>query len=130
MLVNPSNIDVDHLGRVWVCEVVNYRGRRNTRPEGDRILILKDTDSDGSADKQTVFYQGADIDSAHGILVLGDRALVSAGSEVFYLIDTDGDLKADEKEVLFTGIGGSQHDHGIHAFVFGPDGKFYFNFDL
>ena len=25
-------------------------------------------------------------------------------------------------------IGGKQHDHGIHAFCFGPDGKLYFNF--
>ncbi|MEZ6126169.1 MAG: PQQ-dependent sugar dehydrogenase [Planctomycetaceae bacterium] len=30
--------------------------------------------------------------------------------------------------MLFTGIKGSQHDHGIHAFTFGPDGKLYFNF--
>jgi putative membrane-bound dehydrogenase-like protein len=29
--------------------------------------------------------------------------------------------------VLFTGIGGMQHDHGIHAFHVGPDGKLYFN---
>ncbi|MEM7013223.1 MAG: PVC-type heme-binding CxxCH protein, partial [Verrucomicrobiota bacterium] len=27
-----------------------------------------------------------------------------------------------------TKIGGAQHDHGIHAFHFGPDGKLYFNF--
>ncbi len=128
MLVNPSNIDIDHLGRVWVCEVLNYRGRRGTRPEGDRILILQDTDGDGRADQQTVFYQGPDIDSAHGVCVLGDRALVSAGSQVFYLIDEDGDSRADQKQVLFSGIDGSQHDHGIHAFVFGPDGKLYFNF--
>ena len=30
LLVNPTNIDVDHLGRVWVCEVLNYRHFRNT----------------------------------------------------------------------------------------------------
>ena len=30
--------------------------------------------------------------------------------------------------MLFTNIGGAQHDHGIHAFLFGPDGKLYFNF--
>ena len=30
--------------------------------------------------------------------------------------------------MLFTGIDGVQHDHGIHAFHFGPDGKLYFNF--
>ncbi|MBC7892137.1 MAG: c-type cytochrome, partial [Sphingobacteriaceae bacterium] len=39
-----------------------------------------------------------------------------------------GDDKADKKEVIFEGIAGSQHDHGMHTFVFGPDGKFYFNF--
>ena len=132
LMANPSNIDIDHLGRVWVCEVINYRQFRNDdakpREEGDRILILEDTDGDAKADKTTVFYQGRDIDSAHGICVLGDRAIVSANDSVFYLIDTDGDSKADKKELLFTGISGTQHDHGIHAFVFGPDGKLYFNF--
>jgi glucose/arabinose dehydrogenase len=32
------------------------------------------------------------------------------------------------KEILFQGIGGEQHDHGMHTFNFGPDGKLYFNF--
>ena len=132
MMANPTNIDIDHLGRVWVCEVINYRQFRNgdskPREKGDRILILEDTDGDAKADSQKVFYQGRDIDSVHGICVLGDRVLVSANDSVFYLIDSDGDSKADRKEVLFTGIGGTQHDHGIHAFVFGPDGKLYFNF--
>ncbi len=138
LMMNPTNIEVDHKGRVWICEVVNYRRFRNgdlpERKEGDRILILEDTNLDGKADKATTFYQGRDVDSAHGILLLptaagpGTKALISAGDSVFYLIDDDGDLKADRKEVLFTGISGVQHDHGIHAFVFGPDGKLYFNF--
>jgi putative membrane-bound dehydrogenase-like protein len=133
-LLSPSNIDVDHFGRVWVCEVVNYRRFANKtnpdRPEGDRILVLEDTNGDGAADKTTVFYQGKDVDSAHGVCVLGDRVIVSCGDSVFSLYDRDHDLKADpgSKELLFTGISGTQHDHGIHAFVFGPDGKLYFNF--
>ena len=24
LIANPSNIDIDHLGRVWVCEAVSY----------------------------------------------------------------------------------------------------------
>ena len=127
MLLSPSSIDVDALGRVWVCEVVNYRSHNGERPEGDRILILEDTDHDGKADKSTVFYQGPDVNSAHGICVLGNRVLVSCGDEVFWLIDDNGDGKADRKEVMFTKIGGAQHDHGIHAFHFGPDGRLYFN---
>ncbi|MDB6108943.1 MAG: rane-bound dehydrogenase domain protein, partial [Pedosphaera sp.] len=33
-----------------------------------------------------------------------------------------------QKEILFSGISGVDHDHGVHAAVFGPDGKLYFNF--
>ncbi len=138
LLRNPTNVDIDPLGRVWVCEVVNYRRFRNTdlpeRVEGDRILILEDTNGDGEADTEHAFYQGRDVDSAHGILVLptadgrGTRVLVSCQDRVFFLVDDDGDLRADRQEVLFTGLGGSEHDHGIHACIFGPDGKLYFNF--
>ena len=34
-----GNIDIDHRGRVWACEVVNYRPNRGKRKEGDRIVI-------------------------------------------------------------------------------------------
>ena len=126
-LLSPSNIDIDADGRVWVAEIVNYRGHNGKRPEGDRILILEDTDNDGKADQSKVFYQGRDIDSPHGVCVIGDKVIVSANGKVLVFTDADGDDKPDSKEVLFQGIDGAQHDHGIHAFVFGPDGKLYFN---
>jgi putative membrane-bound dehydrogenase-like protein len=128
LLLSPSSIDIDSRGRVWVAEIVNYRGHAGKRPEGDRILILEDTNGDGVAEKQTVFYQGKDVISPHGVCVLGNQCIVSAGDKVLRLTDTDGDDKSDKTEVLFTGIQGAQHDHGIHAFHFGPDGKLYFNF--
>jgi len=134
MMLSPSNIDIDHRGRVWVCEVINYRRHNGKRPEGDTILILEDTDGDGKADSKKVFYQGRDIDSAHGVCVLGTpdgkntRVIVSALDKVQVFTDVDGDDKADKKEILFSGISGSQHDHGIHQFLFGPDGRLYFNF--
>jgi putative membrane-bound dehydrogenase-like protein len=128
MLVNPTNIDVDQRGRVWVCEVVNYRDRNGERPAGDRILILEDTDGDGKADKSTVFYQGRDIDAAMGICVLGNRVIVSASPNILLFTDIDGDGKADKKETLFTNTGLAQHDHSAHKFVFGPDGRLYWNF--
>ena len=128
LMLSPASIDIDHRGRVWVCEVVNYRKHNGERAEGDRILILEDTDGDAKADKSTVFHQSRDVDSAHGICVLGNKALISCGDDVFWLIDDNGDDKADRKELMFTKIGGAQHDHGIHAFHFGPDGRLYFNF--
>ncbi len=60
---NPTNIDIDHLGRVWICEVINYRRFRNTdmpeRKEGDRILILEDTNGDGVADAELDVLSGS-----------------------------------------------------------------------
>jgi putative membrane-bound dehydrogenase-like protein len=128
MLLSPSGIDVDAQGRVWVAEIVNYRGHNGKRPAGDRILVLEDVDKDGKADKQTVFYEGTDITSPHGVTVLGNRVIVAAAGKVYSLTDANGDLKADKVEVMFSGIDGAQHDHSIHAFHFGPDGKLYFNF--
>jgi putative membrane-bound dehydrogenase-like protein len=130
MVRNPANMDIDARGRVWVTEGANYRlfnkwGK--LRPEGDRVVILEDTDGDGMADKEKTFYQGNDINTALGICVMGNKVIVSCSPNVFVLTDEDGDDKADKKEVLFTGFSGVDHDHGVHAFVFGPDGKLYFN---
>jgi putative membrane-bound dehydrogenase-like protein len=128
-LVNPCDMDIDARGRVWITEGANYRKWSNPplRPEGDRIVILEDTNGDGAADKTTTFYQDPSVNSALGICVLGNKVIVSCSPHVFVLTDTDGDDKADKRELLFTGFGGFQHDHGVHAFTFGPDGKLYFN---
>lgn len=131
-LLSPSTIDVDHQGRIWVAEVVNYRRfanqNRKDREEGDRILILQDTNGDGAVDSSHTYYQGRDIDSAHGICVLGNRVIVSTQDRIINFYDDDGDLIPDRKEVMFIAVEGTQHDHGIHAFTFGPDGRLYFNF--
>lgn len=131
MMTNPTNIDVDSRGRVWVCEAYNYRNNLNpdnpVKKEGDRILILEDTDGDGRADKQKVFYQGPEINSALGICVLGNRVIVSCSPNVFVFTDDNDDDVPDKKEILFKGIHGIQHDHGIHSFYFGHDGRLYFS---
>src|SRR5262245_60456632 len=61
-VLNPTCMDVDAEGRVWVCEGVNYRGKAHPpyRKTGDRIVVLEDTDGDGRADRCRTFYQGLD----------------------------------------------------------------------
>jgi putative membrane-bound dehydrogenase-like protein len=131
MLRNPANIDVDERGRVWVAEAVNYRSSFKPwgilDPNGDRIVILEDTDGDGLADHSKIFYQDKSLQAPLGICVLGKKVIVSDSPEIFILTDTDGDDKADKKEVLFQ-VGGFDDDHGVHAVSFGPDVKLYFNF--
>lgn len=132
MVRNPANLDIDARGRVWCTEGVNYRlwqkwGR--LQPAGDRIVILEDTDHDGRADLQKTFYQGNEINTALGICVLGPRIIVSCSPQVLVFEDLNSDDRADgPPRPLFTGIKGVDHDHGVHAAVFGPDGKLYFNF--
>ena len=130
-LVNPADMDVDARGRVWITEGANYRMFQKwgkLRPEGDRIVILEDTNGDGAADRVKTFYQGNDVNSALGICVLGEKVIVSCSPKILVFTDANGDDKADgPPQILFNGIGGVDHDHGAHAFVFGPDGKLYFN---
>src|SRR6185369_15278132 len=132
MVRNPADMDIDARGRVWITEGVNYRSSFQKwgvlQTAGDRIVILEDTNGDGLADKETVFYQDPSVNAALGICVLGNRVIVSSSPNVFVLTDTDGDGKADKRELMFTDIKGADHDHAVHAFVFGPDGKLYFNF--
>lgn len=132
MVRNPANMDIDARGRVWCTEGVNYRVWQKwgkLSPQGDRIVILEDTDHDGIADSEKTFYQGNEINTALGICVLGSRVIVSCAPNVWVFEDRDGDDRADgPPKPLFTGIKGVDHDHGVHAFTFGPDGKLYFNF--
>lgn len=135
-LFNPTAMDVDAQGRLWVAEAVNYRkwdGRNPglTHPEGDRIVVLEDRDGDGRAETSTVFAQDAELVAPLGVAAIGDPAdggavYVSCSPHLFVYRDTDGDLRADERETLLTGFGGFDHDHGLHSLVVGPDGRFTF----
>lgn len=138
LFVNPTTFDIDEKGRTWVCEAVNYRRKLRNQPplrsEGDRIVIVVDTDGDGKADKATTFYQAPHVMSPLGIAVMKD--MKGPGRKVYYcqspdimvLEDKDGDDKADGPPTkLLTGFQGIDHDHGVHGISIGPDGKLYFS---
>jgi putative membrane-bound dehydrogenase-like protein len=138
MFSNPTCIDIDHLGRVWVCESVNYRHtlfrKPPNRPEGDRILILEDSKGTGKADKVTVFYQAPDLLAPLGIAVAKDpvgpgyKVYVCHSPDILLFEDKDGDGKADgPPKKLLSGFKGYDHDHGVHGILIGPDGKLYFS---
>ena len=133
MFFNPTNIDVDAKGRLWVTEAVNYRNFNNDstkalhHAEGDRVMILEDTDGDGKADASKVFVQDKDLTSPLGIAVIGNKVYISCSPRLIVYTDRDGDDRPDEKEVFLNGFGGVDHDHSLHAVVGGPDGRLYFN---
>ncbi len=133
MFYNPTNMDIDARGRVWITEAVNYRKFNNKpderldHPDGERIMILQDTNGDGKADNSKVFVQDPDIVSPLGIAVVGNKIIVSCSPNLIVYTDENGDDRPDRKEILLTGFGGLDHDHALHSLVTGPDGKYYFN---
>lgn len=131
-LFNPTALDVDERGRVWVTEAVNYRLWNNPgakgRRAGDRVVVLEDTDGDGSCDSSRVFAQDPELVAPLGICVLGERVLVSCSPSIFEFRDQNGDgdaLDPGEKQVFLSGFGGHDHDHAVHSLVGAPDGRLY-----
>ena len=131
MLYNPTNIDFDAQGRLYVAEGVNYRGKSNRRPEGDRIVVLEDTTGSGHADRSTVFVQAPGLAAPLGVAVFENRLVVSQPPDLLVYTDTnrDGKFTADSetRDVLLTGFSGRQHDHSLHSVTAGPDGLWYWN---
>jgi putative membrane-bound dehydrogenase-like protein len=133
LLHNPTSLDIDERGRVWVAEGVNYRGFRNKdkvglwRNEGDRIVILEDRDGDGTADTSTVFVENdPDLVAPLGVTVIGDKVLVACSPHLL-VYTRDEENRMTGKEILLTGFGGHNHDHSLHKAQAGPDGRIYFN---
>ncbi|MEA3211996.1 MAG: hypothetical protein QOE70_5053 [Chthoniobacter sp.] len=131
LLHNPTNIDFDKDGRLWVAEGVNYRSHAKRRPEGDRIVVLEDSDGDGKADKSSTFVQEANLVAPLGVAVLDNQVVVSQPPDLLVFTDVNRDRKfdpaVDKREVLLTGFNGRNHDHSLHSVTAGPDGLWYWN---
>ncbi|MEJ6600988.1 MAG: hypothetical protein QNL51_00285 [Opitutaceae bacterium] len=130
MLFNPTNMDTDAQGRIWVAEGVNYR-KTTSRIAGDRIVVLEDTNHDGKADSAHVFVQDPELVAPLGISVFDNKIVVAQPPHILVYTDVDRDLKfdpaIDTREKLLSGFNGKNHDHSLHATLSGPDGKWYFN---
>ncbi|HEX4792893.1 MAG TPA: PVC-type heme-binding CxxCH protein, partial [Humisphaera sp.] len=126
-LFKPTNMDIDARGRIWLTEGVNYRSV-HPRADGDRIIILEDSQHTGKCDNYKVFVQDTKLKAPLGICVLGNKVIVAQSPNMLiYTMDASGDRPVGPPQVIFTGFGGVDHDHGVHTGVFGPDGRYYFN---
>jgi len=131
MVRNPTNIDVDRDGRIWVAEGVRYRRHHARQPAGDRIVVLQDTDGDGRADSSHTFVQEPALVAPLGVAVIDNKIVVSQPPDLIVYTDVDRNLRfdaaVDRREVLLTGFQGINHDHSLHSVTVGPDGKWLFN---
>ena len=108
---NPTNIDIDRDGRIWVAEGVRYRSHHARQPEGDRIVVLQDTDGDGKADSTHTFVQEPALIAPLGVSVIDNKIVVAQPPDLIVYTDVDRNLKfdpaVDKREVLLTGFQGA-----------------------
>ena len=131
MFFNPTNMDVDAKGRIWIAEGVNYRSKAGRREAGDRIVVIEDTDGDGKADKSHTFVQDPELGAPLGVAVFDNVVVVSNTPNLIVYTDVnrDGvfDPKVDKREVMLTGFEKGQHDHSLHSISAMPDGRWVFS---
>lgn len=123
-LANPVQLTFDNQGRLWVATMPSYPHWKpgDGRPN-DKILILEDTDGDGTADEQITF-----ADSLHlpvGFEITEDGVYVSQGPDLVLLTDTDGDDRADEEEIILSGFDDHDTHHAHSAYTADPSGAIY-----
>ena len=123
-LQKPVAFGFDAKGRLWVCTMPSYPQYLPGNPPNDKILIFEDTNSDGRADKQTVFADKLYLPA--GFEFWDGGVIVAQQPNVMFLKDTNGDDKADVRELILHGFDSADSHHAISAFTFDPGGALYF----
>ena len=122
-LVNPVQIAFDPKGRLWVAAWQSYPQWQPKTPMADKLIILEDTNSDGRADKRTVF--AGDLNNPTGFEFYNGGVLVAEQPNLLFLKDTDGDDRYDTRERVLHGFDSADSHHAINSFVFDPGGALY-----
>lgn len=125
-VTQPIAFTFDARGRLWIVEAHSYPQRQ---PEGqgkDRVIILEDSDGDGTFETRKLFAEGLNLVS--GIEVGFGGVWIGAAPQFLFLPDADGDDKADgDPVVLLDGFGYQDTHETLNSFTWGPDGWLYGN---
>src|SRR6476646_3268641 len=97
LVQDPTVIDWDLAGRLWVVEMTGFvRDLQAKEPNLDpigHVAVLEDTNHDGVMDKRTVFAEGLILPRA--LKVIEQGVLVGEPGSLWLMRDTNGDLRAD-----------------------------------
>ena len=138
----PIAFTIDKRGRLWVAEAYTYPNRAADGQGKDKIVILEDTDGDGSFESRKIFIEGLNLVSG---LELGFGGVwVGAAPYLMFIPDRDGNDVPDKVEntvpprgvifpkdvppgatVLLDGFGWQDTHETLNSFIWGPDGWLY-----
>ncbi|QDU79312.1 Cytochrome c [Polystyrenella longa] len=122
-VVQPIAFTIDHRGRLWVVECLSYPEWSDKKQ--DRIVILEDTDGDGTFDDRKVFWdQGVNLS---GIEVGFGGVWVCSTPNFLFIADADQNDEPDgEPVVLLDGWDAKSSRHNVfNGLTWGPDGWLY-----
>lgn len=125
MLSKPIQMNFDSKGRLWVVSSSVYPHIKPGQKANDKVLVIEDTDQDGTADTTKVFADGLLIPTG---IEAGDGGVYVANStQLLHFSDPNGDGKANKKRVVLSGFGTEDTHHILHTLRWGPDARLYFN---
>ena len=111
LVQSPVACDFDEDGRLYVVELPEYNAYAVQKPpRKGRVVLLEDTDGDGTFDKRTVFADNLDYPT--GVICWDGGVYVGAAPDLIYLKDSNGDGKADVRQVKLTGFGKDKAGEG------------------
>lgn len=122
-LIKPVQMAWDTKGRLWVAAWPNYPERTPDSKDGDKLLILEDTNGDGKADKCTTFVN--DLNCPTGFTFFKDGVLVMRSPNLLWLRDTTGGDKANWRERVLMGLDAADSHHETNSMVLDPGGATY-----
>ncbi len=127
LMTQPMAFCWDDRGRMWIAENKDYesRGYGFSNSGQSRILILEDTNHDGTADTRKVFMEGIAFPAA--IAVGFDGVFIGAPPNLLFVPDRNHDDKADieDIEIRLTGWGIRDRHETLNSLHWGPDGWLY-----
>lgn len=118
----PTNIQFDSRGRLWINSTLEYPYPANG-PGRDRLSCMDDTNGDGVPDRIHTFADGLNIPI--GVASIHGSVIAYSIPSIDRFIDKDDDGKSEHRETLFKGFG-FRDTHGM-ASSFRPwiDGWIY-----
>jgi putative membrane-bound dehydrogenase-like protein len=120
----PVAFAIDEQGRLWIAEAHSYPSRRPDGEGLDRLVILEDTNADGTFESRKVFTEGLNLVS--GFEVGHGGVWVGAAPHLLFIPDRNRDDVPDgPPQVLLDGFGYQDTHECLNSFLWGPDGWLY-----
>ena len=122
-IVQPIAFTFDDRGRMWVVECLSYPKWTADGKGHDRVVILEDTDGDGTFDKKTVVIDnGSNLSGIE--FGFGGIWLCSTPNLIFLPIKDD--KPSGPPEIVLDGWNLKEAKHNVfNSLAWGPDGWLY-----